>query len=299
MSVKSVKQPSKSGTSTSRRNKKVEVVRKAERRKVTDSSGTTREVDLLPGDIITTVTQQDGRQISSVRHKDPTKDYSVNRKTSTTRKSQTSTRSPKQKKQIKPKQEVKPQYQIANNDLGFINQYVQAYKNERWDEVKALNVALAKNPNQDLIWRGIWRGINPINTPERSAAQHEMIYTQNGMGNMNWRNIFDNNLIYATRENSLDYVSPEWRAKTIQLTTDPSYSIPTLQAEDVIKANLDRFENQYKYAKAHDQSFDYRGNQFDSTGLNVNNVYGGIGDFMDTYRLTPDQLYLILKKYYK
>lgn len=32
---------------------------------------------------------------------------------------------------------------------------------------------------------------------------------------MNWYNIFDGNLLHATAPNSLDFVSPEWRAKTI------------------------------------------------------------------------------------
>ena len=32
---------------------------------------------------------------------------------------------------------------------------------------------------------------------------------------MNWDNIFNGNLSYKNAPNSLEYVSPEWRAKTI------------------------------------------------------------------------------------
>lgn len=227
MSTKSVVQPSKSGNPTSRRSKRIERITKAERRWIVDSSGNTRKVDLVPGDIVTTITTGDGRKIQNVRHKDTTRDYSVSRTQNTAQKS---TKVNTTKRQVRSKKSSKTSYQIPNNDLAFIDQYVEAFLSNDQERKNAFNEALAKKPNKELLWKGIWRRIDPNNTPERSAAQHEMLYTQNGMGQTNWYNMFGGNAYLGEQEDSLNYVSPEQRARTIQLTTNPTYTIPVEQS---------------------------------------------------------------------
>lgn len=198
---------------------------------------------------------------------------------------------------------------IPKNDLSFISQYIQAYQNGDQKRLNAFNIALAKNPNKNLIWHGIWRGIDPSHTQELSDSQHEMLYTihpgtKNEMGQMNWYNIFDGNLLHATAPNSLDFVSPEWRAKTIQLTTNPQYVAQTPSVEtsdnidDIIRSNADLFRSQYEYAKQHNGAFDYTPSSFDTSNLNINYKYGGIGDFMDAYGLNPQGLYKRLDNIY-
>lgn len=202
-------------------------------------------------------------------------------------------------------------YNIPKNDLSFISQYIQAYQNREQNpnRYNAFNIALARNPNKNLIWHGIWRGTDPSHTQELSNAQHEMLYTihpgtKDEMGQMNWYNIFNGNLLHATAPNSLEYVSPEWRAKTIQLTTDPQYVAQNSNTstsdniDELIRQNADLFRSQYEYAKQHNGAFNYLPSALDTTNLNVNYKYGGIGDFMDTYGLNPQGLYEILDNIY-
>lgn len=299
-------------------------------------TGKPMKVDVAKGDVVTIVTKPDGTTQTSIEHKDTTRNYSVSSQksqsssgnsSSITKFKQTRAQSgvqpkhqynyvskPASKTRRSVRQATNP-YNIPKNDLSFINQYIEAYKNREQDpkRLEAFNVALSKNPNKNVVWKGIWIGIDPTHTQKVSDAQHEMLYTihpgtRNEMGQMNWYNIFNGNLLHATSDDlsiprsSLDYISPQQRTKTIQLT-NPSYSESSTNisdnsnnVEDIIKNNLDLFRQQYEYAKQNNGAFDYSPSSFNAEKLNVKQKYGGIGDFMDTYGLSPGYLLSVLDK---
>lgn len=303
---KTIIQPTKSGSPSSRKSQAKQRITKRGTVTIKTQRGTTRSVKVYPGDILVTTTDRNGKTYQTVIHKDVSRDYSVSsNKKQYTKKQQSKTY--KENNQTNEVENTSPEQgnssntataSVPRNDLSFISQYVQAYKSGDWDKVDAFNRALSKMPNKNTLWHGIWRGIDSNHTQELSDAQHEMLYTihpgtKDEMGQMNWYNIFNGNLLQATAPNSLDYVSPEQRAKTIQIST-PNYSGSFVNnsgtVEDIIRQNPDMFQYQYEYAKQNN-SFDYRPSVFNAEKLNVKQKYGGIGDFMDTYGLSPQYLF--------
>lgn len=304
---------------SSRRQIKKERVTKAEKRKIRGPRGEV-EVNLNPGDTVTTTTYRDGSVVQSV---DYTKSKSSvpQKNTSSQSKTQTVTKTRYNKRQrLKPRSKTKRQYtsQTTFNDSEFINKYIQAYKDNDQSALNNLNVQLAQRPNKNQLWKSIWNGMDSSHTQELSDAQHQMFYTinqgtPNEMGQTNWYNIFDGNLLHATADDlsiprsSLDFVSPEQRAKIIQITTPNSqFSNEGIRSidnsntiDDIINQNSELFKSQYEYAKQHNEAFNYLPSAFDTSNLNVNYKYGGIGDFMDTYGINPKYLYNKLEAIYK
>ena len=217
---------------------------------------------------------------------------------------------------VKSKTRVKSkasQYNIPQNDLSFISQYIQAYQNDDQKKIDALNIALAKNPNKNLIWKGIWPALDPSHTPEKSALDHKYLWTlhpgtRDEIGMTNWYNAFNGNTMAAegsrTDGRYFDLISPEYRQWSVSTVNPDAVAVSSqdltkqINLEDMIRQNADLFRSQYEYAKQHNGAFDYTPSSFDVSNLNVNYKYGGIGDFMDTYNLSPDQLYSTLEKFF-
>lgn len=202
---------------------------------------------------------------------------------------------------------------IPKNDLSFISQYIQTYQNGDQKRLNAFNVALAKNPNKNLIWKGIWPALDPSHTPEKSALDHKYLWTlhpgtRDEIGMTNWYNAFNGNTMAAegsrTDGRYFDLISPEYRQWSVS-TVNPNAVAASSQnltrqinLDDMIRQNADMFRTQYDYAKQHNGSFDYTASSFDSQKLNSIYKYGGIGDFMDTYGISPQELYNKLEQYY-
>ena len=205
------------------------------------------------------------------------------------------------------------QYDIPNNDLSFISQYIQAYQNGDQKRLNAFNVALAKNPNKNLIWKGIWPALDPSYTPEKSALDHKYLWTlhpgtRDEIGMTNWYNAFNGNTMAAegsrTDGRYFDLISPEYRQWSVSTVNPNAVAVSSqdltkqINLENMIRQNPDMFKAQYDYAREHNGSFDYIPSSFDSQKLNSVYKYGGIGDFMDTYGLSPQELYNKLEQYY-
>lgn len=223
---------------------------------------------------------------------------------------------------------------FSNEDLAFINDYINnenslneyydanrrwiadpndALANKRYDEAVAkrneLNIALAKKPNKNALYKVIWKGLSPYNTAERSAEDHKYINTinagtSNEMGSMNWE--------AATGKKgpnfSVEDFTPEYNHWTagfddVTLRTPVSTPVSVPQPSNAVTLLVpkysDRFKSQYDYAKTHNGAFDYSSNAFDLSGLVNNTNYGGIGDFMDAYGLNPQELYKMLENIYE
>lgn len=225
---------------------------------------------------------------------------------------------------------------FSNEDLVFLNDYINNEKsvnpyldaNGYWiadsNDVEAnkkhaeyiakrnaLNIALSKKPNQNDLYKVIWPNLSPYHTPERSAEDHKYISTiypgtPKEMGSMNWEaatgttgpnfSIEDFTPEYNHWTAGFDNV--ELRTPMTQSTSRKTSTSKQTSIEDMIKQNPGMFRAQYDYAQQYNGAFDYAPSSFDSQKLNSIYKYGGIGDFMDTYGLSPQELYSILEQYF-
>lgn len=299
----------------SRRKKTEEKVTKGGNRTIMGPRGL-QTVPVNPGDVIVTITRRDGTKTQNVDHRKTTASNKTSTKTlvktTTTKQNTQSQQVGSQNKQpavSNSSVQSTQQEQNSSNSMtpydfwyrqNFIKAYVQAYKNND-PNLSWYNYQLKNLKDPEGVWKEIWPQLSPYNTPEKSALDHYYLWNNKGVGATNWSNIYGGNTQQAEWRDENGWLGLEnvpQAARDWSLSSDNRSEAPQIDVDTIIQNNLDKFKNQYVYANTYQGTFNYDPDQFDNTGLNVNNRYGGIGDFMNTYNLTPQQLYDILKKYY-
>lgn len=160
-------------------------------------------------------------------------------------------------------------YNSSVDEDNFINQHVEAFQLGDQDKVDDFNLQLNKLQNKDLIWNKIWHRLNDPET-------QDFIRPVNNLGLP-----------------SGNFVQTNWiPSNTISI--NDSISVPQNDYTSFIEHNPEIFKPQYEYAKQHNGSFNY-------TLLNdrTNSGYNTIGDFMDEYNLSPNELFTALANIYR